>query len=73
MADELKKLHKSKSDKVIAGVCGGLADATEIPSWVWRAGFVFWGLCGGTGVIAYLIFAIFMPADPPVNTGGDNT
>jgi len=61
MSDKLNNLRKSNSDRMIAGVCGGFAEATNSPSWLWRVGFVIWGFCG-MGLIAYLVLLIFMPA-----------
>ena len=33
---DLKNLKKSHTDKMLGGVCGGLANATALPSWLWR-------------------------------------
>ncbi|MFS0905650.1 PspC domain-containing protein [Priestia aryabhattai] len=55
-----KKLHVSKDDKVIGGVCGGLAEYFGIDVDLVRAGFVILGLATGIGVIAYLVLWIVM-------------
>jgi phage shock protein C len=60
-ADTLNKVRLSKSDRMIFGVCGGLAQATNTPSWAWRAGFCMSGILGGAGAIAYLILWNFVP------------
>lgn len=62
IADTLNKMVRSKADQKIFGICGGLAYATDTPSWVWRAGFVISFFLGGLGVFAYLVLRIFMPA-----------
>jgi phage shock protein PspC (stress-responsive transcriptional regulator) len=59
----LRNLRKSKTDKNISGVCGGLGEHTPVPSWIWRALFLVLLFCGGVGLIAYIILAICMP--PP--------
>ena len=59
--DTLKKIALSKDDRKIFGVCGGLARATETPSWMWRAGFVLSLPLGGFGAFAYLVLYCFMP------------
>lgn len=62
VADTLNKIVRSKTDRKIFGICGGLAHATDTPSWVWRAGFAISIFFGGLGVIAYLVLRIFMPS-----------
>lgn len=57
----LKNLHKSESDRMISGVCGGFAQATDMPSWLWRIIFVVLALSVGAGLLAYLLLWIFMP------------
>ncbi|MFC5499395.1 PspC domain-containing protein [Caenimonas terrae] len=59
----LNALRRSRTDRWIAGVCGGLAAATGAEAWVWRLLFALLALCGGAGVIAYLLLWIFVPQD----------
>ena len=60
-----KSLYRSKSDRMIAGVCGGLAKRFNISStWV-RLAFVFIVLLGGAGFLLYLILWIIMPEEGP--------
>lgn len=58
-----KKLYRSKNNKTIAGVCGGLAEYLNIDPTVIR---VIWALVGlsGAGLIAYLICALIIPENP---------
>lgn len=60
------KLYKSSTDKVIDGVCGGVADYFDIdPSivrLVWAASVLF----AGTGIFLYIIAAIILPRDTEV-------
>ncbi len=56
-------LYRSKSDRMIAGVCGGLAKRFNISStWV-RLAFVFIVLLGGAGFLLYLILWIIIPEE----------
>ncbi len=56
-------LYRSKSDRMIAGVCGGLAKRFNISStWV-RLAFVFIVLLGGAGFLLYLILWVIMPEE----------
>ncbi len=60
-------LYRSKSDRMIAGVCGGLAKRFNISStWV-RLAFVLIVFLGGAGFLLYLILWIIVP-DEPVGT-----
>ena len=56
-------LYRSKSDRMIAGVCGGLAKRFNISSiWV-RLAFVLIVLLGGAGLLLYLILWVIMPEE----------
>lgn len=58
---EKKKLYRSNKDKKIFGVCGGIAEYFDIDSTIIRLIFIFFVLCVGTGVLAYIIAALVMP------------
>ena len=60
-----KKLMKSR-DKVICGVCGGVAEYFEIDPLIVRIGFLAFVLAGGSGLILYLVAAVLMK-DPEEN------
>ncbi|MBQ6371706.1 MAG: PspC domain-containing protein [Oscillospiraceae bacterium] len=58
-----KKIYKSR-DRVICGVCGGLAEYLGIdPLWT-RLAAAFLALTGGSGVILYFIAALLMEDAP---------
>jgi phage shock protein PspC (stress-responsive transcriptional regulator) len=64
-AEAFQTLHamkKSSQDKMIAGVCGGLGEHTSLPSWLWRAIFLFALFFGGIGLLAYIVLWITLPA-----------
>lgn len=63
MANNVKKLYRSSTDKVIFGVCGGLADYLEVDSLVIRIIFLLLVLAGGSGIFVYLILALVMPKE----------
>jgi phage shock protein PspC (stress-responsive transcriptional regulator) len=56
-------LRRSRTDKVIGGVSGGLAEYTGIDALLWRVGFVALALAG-PGVPVYLLLWLFMSAGP---------
>jgi len=59
-----KKLYRSRRDKVIGGVAGGLADYFDIDVVIIRLLFVLLVLAGGGGVIGYIILWIVVPMEP---------
>src|SRR5687768_17223692 len=63
------QLRRSRTDKVIGGVSGGLAEYSGIDALLWRVGFVALTLAGGTGIVVYLLLWLLMPAGPPVAPG----
>jgi len=56
-----KKLFRNKKNRILGGVCSGIADYLEVDPTIirlfWILGTLFWG----AGLIAYLIFWIIMP------------
>lgn len=57
-------LRRSRDDRWLGGVCGGIGRSTGIAAWLWRLAFCVLGLCAGTGVVAYLLMWIFVPLEP---------
>jgi phage shock protein PspC (stress-responsive transcriptional regulator) len=66
----LRALRRSRNDRWFGGVCGGLAARTDVPAWLWRLVFVAVALCGGTGVVAYVLLWIVLPLEDGVVDGG---
>ncbi|MFA5169265.1 MAG: PspC domain-containing protein [Candidatus Paceibacterota bacterium] len=58
-----KKLYRSKTNRVIFGVCGGLGEYFETDPLIVRILFVVLSLLNGAGIIAYLILAVVVPED----------
>ncbi len=63
------QLRRSRTDKILGGVNGGLAEYSGIDALLWRVGFVALTLAGGAGVIVYLLLWVLMPAGPPAQPG----
>lgn len=59
-----KKLYKSNQDKMIDGVCGGIAEYFGIDPTVVRLIWALFSLMGGSGILAYIIAAIIIPRKP---------
>ena len=59
-----KKLYRSKTDKKLAGVCGGIAKYLNIDVTIIRLIWAIVVVCGGAGLLAYLICALVIPEEP---------
>ncbi len=59
-----KKLYRSRTDKKLCGVCGGLAEYFGIDSTIVRLILVCAVLFAGVGILAYLIAALVIPVKP---------
>ena len=64
MTAEKKKLYRSRNERMVAGVCGGISEYFEIDPTLVRLVFVAASLITGSGVLAYLICLILMPLEP---------
>lgn len=61
----MKKLYKS-NNKMIDGVCAGVAEYFNIDPTVVRVVWVIFSCMGGSGILAYIIAALVMPKNPEV-------
>jgi phage shock protein C len=59
----LHQLARSRSDRLIGGVCGGLGHNTDLPSWAWRVIFCLTLLYFGAGLLIYILLWIFLPEE----------
>ncbi len=57
-----KKLYRDTANGKIAGVCAGIANYLDIDVTVIRVLWTFITLAGGSGLIAYIVCALLMPA-----------
>lgn len=56
-----KKLYRSNRDRMIAGVCGGLAEYFNIDPTIMRLGFAGLLLVGGSALVVYLVIWMIVP------------
>src|SRR4051794_3743561 len=63
------QLRRSRTDKVLGGVAGGLADYTGIDALLWRGGAIALTFAGGSGIIIYLLLWLLMAPAPPAQPG----
>ncbi len=58
-----RRLTKSKSNKMIFGVCGGLGEYFGIDPTLVRLAFVLLAFLNGIGIVIYIILAVIMPSE----------
>ncbi len=61
-----KKLYRSKTDRMIGGVCGGLGEYFDVDPNVIRLLWVVVFLMGGSGLLIYIILWIILPEEDTV-------
>ncbi len=59
-----QKLYRSRTNRQLAGVCGGLGEYFSIDPTLVRILFVILALAGGPGIILYIILALIVPEEP---------
>jgi len=59
----VNQLTRSRSDRMIAGVCGGLARYFNVDPSLIRLAFALAFVFGGSGLLLYLILWVVLPAD----------
>ena len=70
--DEMRRLYKSRGDRMLDGVCGGVAEYFGLDSTLVRLAWVLLILVGGMGILLYIVAMIIMPVNrgetsvPPV-------
>jgi phage shock protein PspC (stress-responsive transcriptional regulator) len=58
-----RQMARSRTDRWLGGVCGGLGRHTDLPSWAWRLIFCLVTLYFGSGILFYVLLWVFLPAE----------
>jgi phage shock protein C len=61
---QTRRLYRSRTDRKLAGVCGGLAQYFNTDATLMRVLFVILALLGGPGLVIYLVLWIVVPEEP---------
>ena len=61
---QTRKLYRSRTDRKLAGVCGGLAQYFNLDATLLRVLFVVLAVLGGSGLVLYLAMWIIVPNEP---------
>ena len=64
--DPSEKLYRSRTNRQVAGVCGGLAERFNVDVTLMRVLFIVLAIFGGAGIVLYIAMWIVVPEQPPV-------
>lgn len=65
--EEKKRLYRSTTDKMIGGVCGGIAEYFDLDPTLVRLGYIFLTIFTVfSGIIAYFVMMIVIPKRPRI-------
>ena len=56
-----RKLYRSKTNRQLAGVCGGLAEYFNVDATLIRVLFLILAVFGGTGLVIYVVMWLIVP------------
>jgi phage shock protein PspC (stress-responsive transcriptional regulator) len=63
LASAVNAFRRSRTDRWLGGVCGGMARSTGTESWIWRLLFAVLFIFAGAGLLLYLLLWLFVPSD----------
>jgi phage shock protein C len=63
LAASINTLTRSRGERWLGGVCGGLAKVSGLAPWLWRLLFVMLVLMAGSGVLIYALLWLFLPVE----------
>ena len=63
LASEFSRLRRSRTDRWLGGVCGGIGLASGVEAWIWRLVFVLFTVSFGFGLVIYILLWIFVPEE----------
>jgi phage shock protein C len=59
--EEPRKLYRSRDQRMLAGVCGGLAEYFNVDATLMRVLFLVLAVFGGTGLVIYVVMWLIVP------------
>ena len=63
LAASINTLTRSRDERWLGGVCGGLAKVSGLAPWLWRLLFALMVPMAGSGVLVYVLLWIFLPVE----------
>ena len=61
---EPKRVYRSRKDRILGGICGGMGDYFNIDPVLVRVAWLVLFFAGGVGLLAYIISWIIIPEEP---------
>lgn len=59
----MKRVYRSRKDRMICGVCGGIAEYLNVDPNIIRLLWILFACGAGAGILAYIVVAIILPED----------
>lgn len=66
MGETVRRLYRSRKDRMLGGVAGGMGEFLDVDSTIIRLIFAFSIFLGGAGFVAYLLMWFIVPQEPLV-------
>jgi phage shock protein C len=63
LTSAVNTFRRSRTDRWLGGVCGGIARSTGVEAWVWRLLFAVLFICAGVGLLLYVLLWVFVPSE----------
>lgn len=61
---EVRRLYRSEDDKILGGVCGGIAEYVGVDPVIVRLLWVIGALAWGAGILLYILAWVLIPEEP---------
>lgn len=58
----MKRIYRSRQERMVCGVCGGIAEYFDLDPSLVRLGWIIFSAMGGSGFLAYIIAAVVIPS-----------
>jgi phage shock protein C len=71
MESQRKRLYRSRTNRIIAGICGGIGEYLDADPTLIRLAWIALTLLGGSGIIFYIIAYFIVPLKPLTSTDAD--
>jgi phage shock protein PspC (stress-responsive transcriptional regulator) len=68
--DPTRKLYRSRTNRQVAGVCGGLAQYFNVDATLIRVLFIVLAVFGAAGILIYVAMWIIVPKEPAAGAAG---
>lgn len=71
--DEQRQLRRSREDRIVSGLCGGLGAFFGVDPVIFRIAFVLLAFAGGGGLVLYLVLTLVVPSEGENDVGTRDT